>query len=66
MNVIFVLLVVATYSAVLALTRRPSLPWVICTCLFLAAAMALTFGADLADTAAREPSGIPDEDVSNI
>lgn len=57
MNIIFVLLVVATYSGVLALTRRPSLPWVMCTCLFLTAAMALAFGAEA-------PSGASDEATS--
>lgn len=66
MNIVFVLLVVATYSAVLALTRRPSLPWVICTCLFLVAAMALTFATDLADPATGEPSNAPDEAMNDI
>lgn len=41
MNIVFVLLVLATYSLAFALTRRPWLPWAMCSVVFGASAAAM-------------------------
>ncbi|MCW1432466.1 hypothetical protein [Novosphingobium sp. JCM 18896] len=41
MNIVFALSVLATYSLAFALTRKPWLPWAICSVVFGASAAAL-------------------------
>ena len=47
MNIIFALLVLATYSLAFALTRRPWLPWAICSVAFGMSAGAVALFTDV-------------------
>lgn len=58
MNIIFVLVVFSIYSFVFALTRRPWMPWALCTFTFASTAAALVFYTDITSPRQEKTDGI--------